>query len=67
MKKNPTERLCVFANDVALITGRSYKTSLRILRDIREFYGKPQKAIITYVEFCAYMNLDESEVLDRLR
>ncbi|MDR2221175.1 MAG: hypothetical protein LBE34_00390 [Flavobacteriaceae bacterium] len=60
-------RMCVFAQDVVLITGRSYKTSLRILREIRAVYNKPKNALVSCVEFCAYMNLDEAEVMERLR
>jgi hypothetical protein len=59
--------MCVFAQDVVLITGRSYKTSLKILREIREAYNKPKNALVSCLEFCAYMNLDEGEVMERLK
>lgn len=60
-------RMCIYANDVVIITGRSYKTSLRILNRIREAYNKPIGALVTYMEFCAFMNLDEEEVLEFLK
>ncbi|WP_353101136.1 hypothetical protein [Myroides odoratus] len=56
-------RMFIYAIDVAQITGRSYKTALKILNDVRIFYDKPAKAFVTYKEFCAYMHLDEKEVL----
>lgn len=60
-------RMCIYATDVALLTGRSYKTSLKILREIREAYQKPESALVTYKEFAAFMNLDEDEVFDFLK
>ena len=59
-------RMFIYATDVAQITGRSYKTALKILNEIRLFYDKPAKAFVTYKEFCAYMHLDEKEVLECL-
>jgi hypothetical protein len=50
-----------------LITGKSYSTSLRLLRKIKEVYRKPKEAYVSYVEFCEYTNLDESEVLAVLK
>lgn len=67
MIQKPNDRLCIFAQDIALITGRSYKTSLRIMREIKKAYSKPKNSLITYMEFCSYMNLDEAEVLERLK
>ncbi len=65
--KKEVTRMCVYAPDVELITGRSYKTSLRILQRVREAYGKSSGAVVTYIELCAYLNLDEDEVLKLLR
>jgi len=59
--------MCIYASDVVIITGRSYKTALRLLNKIREVYNKPLGAMVTYMEFCAYMNLDEEEVLAVLK
>ncbi|MGG5508286.1 MULTISPECIES: hypothetical protein [unclassified Myroides] len=60
-------RMCVYANDVIRITGRSYKTALKILIEIRTFYDKPQGALVTYKEFSSYMNLDEDDVYGLLQ
>lgn len=60
-------RMFIYATDVALITGRSYKTALKILNQIRQIYEKPTGALVTYKEFSAYMCLDEQEVLQMLQ
>ncbi|MDR2223384.1 MAG: hypothetical protein LBE34_11695 [Flavobacteriaceae bacterium] len=66
MKVQPT-RFCIYPKDVMLITGKSYSTSLRLLRKIKEVYRKPKEAYVSYVEFCEYTNLDEAEVLATLK
>lgn len=69
MSKSITKRgrMFVYATDVALITGRSYKTALKILNQIRQAYEKPAGALVTYKEFSAFMYLDEQEVLQILQ
>ena len=67
MSKPRKGRMFVYAQDVISITGRSYKTALKILVQIRAFYGKPKGALVNYKEFCAYMNLDEEEVYQLLQ
>lgn len=56
-------RMFIHAEDVAQITGKSYRSSLTILNEIRQSYSKPKGALITYLEFSAFMNLNEEEVL----
>lgn len=60
-------RMFIYANDVALITGRSYKTALKILNRVRTQCNKPAGALVSYKEFCVYMNLDEEEVFNSLQ
>jgi len=65
MRRKPV-RFCIYPKDVMLITGKSYSTSLRLLRKIKEVYRKPKEAYVSYIEFCEYTNLDEQEVLEAI-
>ncbi|MDM1044450.1 hypothetical protein HX004_13855 [Myroides sp. 1354] len=56
--------MIIYAIDVVELTGRSYKTALRILNEVRVFYAKPPRAFVSYREFAMYMGLDENEVLE---
>lgn len=67
MSTRSIQRMFVYAQDVAQITGRSYKTSLSILKQIRVAYNKPKNALISINEFCAFMNIDEVEVSNFLK
>lgn len=55
-------RLCIYPKDIMKITGKSYPTAVRILKAIRIAYRKPATALVTFSEFCTYMNLDVEEV-----
>ncbi len=55
-------RLCIYPKDIMRITGKSYPTAVRLLRTIRIAYRKPAAALVTFSEFCTYMNLDEEEL-----
>jgi len=57
-----TRRLCLYASDVQLITGRSYKYALRYLAKIRHHYKKKPKQLVTVLEFCAYAGIAPEEV-----
>lgn len=55
-------RLCIYPKDIMSITGKSYPSAVRILKAIRIAYRKPTTALVTFSEFCTYMNLDIEEV-----
>lgn len=60
-------RMFIYATDVVVITGRSYKTALKILNEVRKMYEKPAEAMVSYKEFSACMHLDEEEVFRALQ
>jgi len=61
MKKIP-KRICIYPKDIQLITGKSYRQSVRILEKIRQFYKKEKHSYITVNEFCLYCGFDFDEV-----
>jgi hypothetical protein len=65
MKKLPT-RVIIYAKDVENITGRSRRTAQVILRQIKSYFKKAEKDLVTIMEFCAYMKLEEELVKEFL-
>ncbi len=56
----------IYATAVVVSTGRSYKTALKILNEVRKRYERPAGAMVTYKEFSVCMHLDE-EVFSALQ
>jgi hypothetical protein len=61
LRKVP-DRMIVDARDVMNITGRNIRSSQRILKQIREAYGKTSSGLVTRQKFCTYCGLKEEDV-----
>ncbi|RZF60243.1 hypothetical protein [Sphingobacterium corticibacterium] len=51
------ERVCIYAKDVSILLGKSYKQGVRLLRTIKDAYGKDTKQYITLEEFSEYTGI----------
>ncbi len=60
-------RIVLYARDIANLSGRSPRTSRRLLQKIRLSYGKEPGDFVTIEEFCAYCGLEEEKVKQFLR
>lgn len=56
MAKN--QRTCIYPKDISILLGKSYKQSARILRTIRDAYGKQSHQYVTLEEFATYTGID---------
>lgn len=56
------KRICIYAKDIQILTGKSERYARKIVAQIRKFYSKRTDQILTINEFCKYMDLDEQEV-----
>lgn len=54
-------RLCITPNDVELVTGQSYRQSLRLLHQIANSLNKAVK-FVTIQEFCDHTGLNIEQV-----
>lgn len=54
-------RICITTNDVELVTGQSYRQSLRVLHEIANNLNKAVK-FVTIEEFCNYTGLNIEQV-----
>ena len=55
-------RLCIYPQDVEIITGRSKNYSRKIIRNIKKNYNKDKHQFVTVEEFCAYTGLVPEKV-----
>jgi len=56
------KRICIYPKDVAIITGKTERYGRSLLKAIKEHLNKDKHQVITILEFCDYMGLDEEEV-----
>ncbi len=59
-------RLCIYPKDVQRITGKSEKTSRRLLQAIKTNLGKQEHQFITLDEFAQHTGIDANLVREYL-
>ncbi|MGB4840071.1 MAG: hypothetical protein WBP08_13810 [Saprospiraceae bacterium] len=52
-------KVIIYPKDIALITGKSYRSSWQLLKVIRTHYNKEKHQVVTVHEFCEYMGIGE--------
>ncbi|HLQ98948.1 MAG TPA: hypothetical protein VK102_01120 [Sphingobacterium sp.] len=55
-------RICIYPKDIARITGKSYRQSLRIYNTIKKINKKAPHQLVTVQELCHYLGLDQELV-----
>jgi len=55
-------RICIYPQDVQLITGKSERYGRKIIKTIKDKLHKQKHQLVTIDEFCAYMGLGKEEV-----
>ena len=60
--KKPMKRVCIYPKDVEVVTGLSYRQSVRLLNKIREALKKKQTDFVTIDEFCSRTGLSRNEI-----
>ncbi len=56
------KRICIYPQDVQLITGKSERYGRRIIKTIKDNLNKQKHQLVTVDEFCEYMGLNEEKV-----
>ena len=60
---NGYSKVIIYPKDIALITGKSYRSSWHLLKRIRTHYNKEKHQVVTVSEFCEYMGIGEESVI----
>lgn len=58
--------MIIYTKDVMLLTGKSERTSRRLLTRVRHYYGKGRRSLVTVEEFCAYTGFEAVQVMESL-
>ncbi len=60
--KNDMQRVCIYPKDVQLITGKSYRQSVRLVHKIKKELNKTTKEFLTIDEFCECTGIKYEQV-----
>lgn len=60
-------RIVIYAKDIQNITGRSERTSRKMMSALRKKYNKNKGDFITVEEFCIYTGIKEKQVVEFLK
>jgi hypothetical protein len=60
--KSPVKRIVIYPKDIQVITGKSYRQSLRFLNRIKEDLNKLDNELVSIEEFCQYTSLKYEQV-----
>ncbi len=63
MKQQKQLRIIVYPADVALITGKSDRSSRRLLAEIRKAHNKQDHQLVTYYELADRLGMQKDMVL----
>jgi hypothetical protein len=56
------QRVCIYPKDVQVITGKSYRQSVRLVQKIKIAFNKTTKEFLTFDEFCEYTGIKHEQV-----
>jgi hypothetical protein len=60
--KKEMQRVCIYPKDVQIITGKSYRQSVRLVQKIKTAFHKTTKEFLTIDEFCEYTGIKYEQV-----
>ncbi len=56
------KRLCIYSQDVQIITGKSARQSRTMIKDVKLELNKTKKHLLTIKEFCTCTGLPQKDV-----
>jgi len=56
------KRICIYPQDVQIITGKSERYGRKIIKNIKDKLHKQKHQLVTVDEFCDYMGLGKEKV-----
>jgi hypothetical protein len=60
--KVENKRVCIYPKDIQLITGKSYRQSIRLSQKVKKDLNKLENEFLTIDEFCMYAGLKYEQV-----
>ena len=60
------KRVVIYPKDIMIITGKSERYSRYLIQRIKKHLGKEDHQVVSVSEFCEYMGLVQSEVMEQI-
>jgi hypothetical protein len=60
-------RLCIYPKDIQRITGKSERQSRNILVQIKAAHNKQKHQLVTFSEFCDYLDINPDDAKDYIK
>jgi len=60
------KRVCIYAKDIQLITGRSERYAYKVLSRIKKAKGKNKNQFVTIQEFAEYSGIDQELIEEKI-
>jgi len=57
------KRICIYPQDVQIITGKSERYGRKIIKNIKDKLKKQSHQLVTIDEFCEYMGIEKTEII----
>ena len=56
------KRICIYPNDIQLITGKSERQCRNIITNIKKKLNKEKHQMVTIEEFCSYTGIEQESI-----
>lgn len=60
------KRVVIYPKDIMIITGKSERYSRYLIQRIKNYLKKEDHQVVSINEFCEYMGLVQSEVMEQI-
>jgi hypothetical protein len=64
--KSDNKRVCIYPKDIQRITGKSYRYSRLLLKQIKTSLNKQEHQFVSIDEFCQFTGLSVQDVLPHI-
>jgi hypothetical protein len=64
--KSDNKRVCIYPKDIQRITGKSYRYSRLLLKQIKTSLNKQEHQFVSIDEFCRFTGLSVQDVLPHI-
>jgi len=61
------KRITIYPKDIHILTGKSERYCRKVIAEIKASLQKKKHQVVTIEEFCAYMGIEKSEIIDQIK
>ena len=65
--RSKTCRIIIYPKDIQLLTGKSYRYALDLNKEIRNYFKKQDRHLLTIYEFADYTGINPDTILSHIK